>query len=447
MTSDVIILKSKTLIFITKGVKKITVKFVTLGCKTNIYESEAMAELFKERGYEVVSSGKADICVINTCTVTGTGAKKSRQQIRRARHENPNGVIAVTGCFAQTEPNITRELGADIIIGNSGRARIVELTEQALLGKGSDIVGDILHEHEYEELPITKSQSRIRANVKIEDGCNNFCTYCIIPYARGPVRSRSIENIIREVRSLAEHGYKEVVLTGIHIGSYGRDIKDKSVGLIDVIEGVSSVEGIGRIRLGSIEPVLITEDFVSRAAALQKLCPQFHLSLQSGCDETLRRMNRHYTSSEFSDAVRLLRDNIKDTAITTDLMVGFAGETEDEFETSYKFCKSIGFSQMHIFKYSVRKGTRAEGFSHQVAENIKDERSHKMLGLAEDMKRAFYESYIGKELSVLVEQEHSPGLYHATTMNYMDILVPASRSQKGEIVSFTPRAYKNGYLI
>lgn len=440
-------MKSKTLILITKDVTKITVKFVTLGCKTNIYESEAMAELFKERGYEIIRGGAADICVINTCSVTGTGAKKSRQQIRRARHENPNGIIAVTGCFSQTEPEVVRELGADIIIGNSGRLKIVELTEQAIGGKKSNIVGDILSEHEYEELPITKSQSRIRANVKIEDGCNNFCTYCIIPYARGPVRSRPIENIVRETKSLAEHGYKEVVLTGIHIGSYGRDINPEKIGLIDVIEKINEISGIERIRLGSIEPVLITSDFVRRAAALQKLCPQFHLSLQSGCDETLKRMNRRYTSGEFFKAVQLLRDNIKDTAITTDLMVGFAGETDEEFDKSYAFCKSIGFSQMHIFKYSIRKGTRAETLPNQVPENIKDERSRKMLTLAEDMKRSYYVSYIGKELRVLVEQERTNGLYHATTANYMDVLVPADESKHGKFITFTPKEYKDGFLI
>ncbi len=440
-------MKSKTLILIAKGVTKITVKFVTLGCKTNIYESEAMAELFKERGYEIIRDGVADICVINTCSVTGTGAKKSRQQIRRARHENPNGIIAVTGCFSQTEPEVVRELGADIIIGNSGRSKIVELTEQAIGGKKSNIVGDILGEHEYEELPITKSQSRIRAGVKIEDGCNNFCTYCIIPYARGPVRSRPLENIVRETESLAEHGYKEVVLTGIHIGSYGRDINPEKIGLIDVIEKINEINGIERIRLGSIEPVLITDDFVHRAAALQKLCPQFHLSLQSGCDETLKRMNRHYTSGEFFKAVQLLRDNIKDTAITTDLMVGFAEETDEEFDKSYAFCKSIGFSQMHIFKYSIRKGTRAETFPNQVPENIKDERSRKMLTLAEDMKRSYYESYIGKELRVLIEQERTDGLYHATTANYMDVLVPADESKHGKFITFTPKEYKDGFLI
>lgn len=428
---------------------KITVKFITLGCKTNIYESEAMAELFREHGYEIIHSGAADVCVINTCSVTGVGAKKSRQHIRRARSENADGIVAVCGCFSQTEPDTVRELGADVIIGNSGRSKIVELVEDAAKNKGANsiIVGDILAEHEYEELPITTSQNRIRANIKIEDGCNNFCTYCIIPYARGPVRSRSIDKIVCEAESLAAHGYTEVVLTGIHIGSYGLDIKDRKAKLIDVIERIHEIDGIRRIRLGSIEPVLITEAFVKRAKDLPKLCPQFHMSLQSGCDETLRRMNRHYTTAEFRTSVELLRKNIKDTSITTDLMVGFAGETEEEFEQSYEFCKSIGFMQMHIFKYSIRKGTRAETFPNQVPENIKDIRSRKMLELAEQMKRKYYSTYIGKPVQVLIEQEKASGLYHGTTPNYMDVLVPADESQKGNTVTFIPKSYKDGFLI
>ncbi len=426
---------------------KITVKFITLGCKTNIYESEAMAEMFRERGYEVITddSVPADVCVINTCTVTGVGAKKSRQQIRRAKKLNPNAVIAVTGCFAQTEPEAVREIGADVIIGNSGRGKIADLVEAALKGKKTNTVGDILRVHEYEELPMTRSQSRIRANIKIEDGCNNFCSYCIIPYARGPVRSRDINKIIEEASLLAESGYKEVVLTGIHIGSYGKDIDNKHT-LIDVAEALDKISGIERIRLGSIEPVVITEEFVSRGKALKKLCPQFHLSLQSGCGATLKRMNRRYTPEEYFRAVELLRENIPDTSITTDLMVGFAGETDDEFKESYEFCKSIGFMQMHIFKYSIRKGTRAERLPGMVAETVKDERSHKMLELAESMKRDFYQKYIGKPVHVLIEQEKEPGLFHGTTPNYMDVLVKADPSFSGKTITLAGGEYRDGFL-
>lgn len=425
----------------------ITVKFITLGCKTNIYESEAMAELFKEKGYEVISEEDtpADICVINTCTVTGVGAKKSRQQIRRAKRLNPNAVIAVTGCFAQTEPEAVKEIGADIIIGSSGKSRIVELSEAALDGRQTGIVGDILSEHEYEELPITQTQSRIRANIKIEDGCNNFCTYCIIPYARGPVRSRDINKIIAEATALAEHGYNEIVLTGIHIGSYGKDINNKHT-LIDIIEALDKIGGIERIRLGSIEPVIITEEFVNRAAELKHLCPQFHLSLQSGSEATLKRMNRHYTPSEYRKAVNLLRGNIPDTSITTDLMVGFVGETDAEFDESYEFCKSIGFMQMHIFKYSVRRGTRAEKLSGRINEHTKEQRSRKMLELAEYMKREFYQNYYGKPLPILLEQQKENGLYHGTTPNYMDILVKTKPNMEGKTIIAVPEKYENGFL-
>ncbi|MBE5040240.1 tRNA (N(6)-L-threonylcarbamoyladenosine(37)-C(2))-methylthiotransferase MtaB [Ructibacterium gallinarum] len=416
---------------------KITVKFITLGCKTNLYESEGMASLFRAAGYQVVSGKeKADVCVVNTCTVTGTGAQKSRQQIRRARRENPGAVLAVTGCLAQTEADRLREdMDIDILIGNKYRNQIVELVELALRGIKTDKITPILKETDYEELGVTHSQSRVRANLKIEDGCNNFCTYCIIPYARGPVRSRSMVKILEEAQALGEAGYGEIVLTGIHLGSYGRDL-GSGTGLIDVIEAVHRIEGIRRLRLGSLEPVMITEDFVRRAAQLPKLCPQFHLSLQSGCDATLKRMNRHYTTVQFRNAVELLRKSIPDTAITTDLMVGFAGETDAEFQESYAFCESIAFAQMHIFPYSIRQGTAAAAFPDQVEESVKTDRTHQMLFLAEHMKKAFYQKYIGSTASVLLEQEKN-GRYHGTTANYMDVLVNGPTGMTGRIADVT----------
>lgn len=403
----------------------ITVKFITLGCKTNIYESEAMAQLFEAAGYTVVRDEDAptDVCVINTCTVTGTGAKKSRQQIRRAVRLNPGAVIAVTGCFAQTEPERVRSIeGVDVIIGNKGRSEIVKMVEDALAGKKTDSVIDILREKKFEEIAVSTGQSRIRANVKIEDGCDNFCSYCIIPFARGPVRSRSLDNIIKEAEALAQNGYSEIVLTGIHIGSYGKDIKDGRR-LIDVIEALDKIDGIRRIRLGSIEPGIVDEEFAARAARLNKLCPQFHLSLQSGSDATLKRMKRRYSTAQYRDSVALLRKYFKDAAITTDLMVGFVGETDEEFEESYNFCKEIGFSQMHIFKYSVRRCTAAEKMPGRVDERVKEERSHRMLSLASDMKKDFYSKHIGRVMPVLIEQERQNGVYHATTANYMDVLI------------------------
>ncbi len=425
---------------------KITVKFITLGCKTNLYESEAMKTLFEEAGYTITPEKSADIFVVDTCTVTGTGAKKSRQQIRRVRRENPNAILAVTGCLAQTEAEqLQKDLAIDVLIGNKHRNRIVELVEKAIHGTKTMQVENILKETAYEELTITKNQSRARANLKIEDGCDNFCSYCIIPFARGPVRSRSIENIREEAVSLGAEGYGEVVLTGIHIGSYGKDLTD-GTGLIDVIEAVHQVPGISRIRLGSLEPVMITEDFVRRAKNLPKLCPQFHLSLQSGCDETLKRMRRRYTTEDYHRAVTLLRQELPDTAITTDLMVGFPGETEAEFQASYNFCQEIGFSQMHIFPYSIRKGTAAEKFPDQVPESVKAERTHAMLTLAATMKETFYRQYLNQTLPVLLEQKEG-SLWHGTTANYMDVSVDAPTGESGQIVTATLLEYENEKII
>lgn len=429
-----------------EDVKKITVKLITLGCKTNLYESEAMSALFLKAGYTIVSGKEAaDIYVINTCTVTGTGAQKSRQQIRRARRENPNAIVAVCGCLAQTESEtLRRETGADLLVGNRQRSRIVELTARAIRGEKGDYVDDIRKETVYEELGITRSQSRVRANLKIEDGCNNFCAYCIIPYARGPVRSRSLEKIRQEARALGETGYGEVVLTGIQIGAYGRDKKD-GAGLIDVIEAVHEADGINRIRLGSLEPVTVTEDFVRRAAKLPKLCPQFHMSLQSGCDETLRRMRRHYNTAEYRRAAERLRDHFADAAITTDLMVGFAGETEEEFQKSYDFCGEMQFAKMHIFPYSIRKGTAAAAFPDQVSEEIKAQRALTMRNLADRMKEAFCRAYLGKTLSVLTEQMQGDAC-HGTTANYMDVSVQGEE-RPGQTVLVRAEDYRDGRLI
>ncbi len=425
---------------------KITVKFITLGCKTNLYESEAMATLFEEAGYAVTQEKTADVFVVNTCTVTGTGAKKSRQQIRRVRRENPGAILAVTGCLAQTEAEqLQKDLAIDVLLGNKYRRRIVELVEKAIAGTKTVQVEDILKETAYEELTITKNQSRVRANLKIEDGCDNFCSYCIIPFARGPVRSRPIAKIREEALSLGKEGYGEVVLTGIHIGSYGKDL-EYGTGLIDVIEAVHEAEGISRIRLGSIEPVMITEDFVNRAKNLPKLCPQFHLSLQSGCDETLKRMRRRYTTQDYRRAVELLRGALPDTAITTDLMVGFPGEAEEEFRESYNFCKEIGFSQMHIFPYSIRKGTAAEKFPDQVPESIKADRTHAMLTLAAEMKEQFYRQYLGQTIPVLLEQKEG-NLWHGTTANYMDVLVDAPEGISGKIIPANLIGYEKERLL
>jgi len=400
------------------------VKFITLGCKTNYYESQAMSELFRKKGYVIAEKNEiSDIYIINTCTVTGTGAQKSRQHIRRAKKENPDSIVAVTGCYAQTEPEKTAALeGVDVVVGTDGKKNIVDYVERAIKGEKLCFNTDMTNFRDYEEFCVTGEQSRIRATVKIEDGCDNFCTYCIIPYARGRVRSRKPENILNEVKELARKGYPEIVLTGIHLDSYGKDFGYK-VSLIDIIEEIAKVDGIKRIRLGSLEPVIITEEFVKRAKKIPELCPHYHLALQSGCDETLKRMNRHYNTSDYEKAVNLLRENIPDVSFTTDIMVGFPGETDEEFMSSYNFCKKMKFMQMHVFKYSIRKGTRAAEMQNQISEKIKEARSEKMLELAQKMKGDYYDSYLGRKVSVLVEEKVSDGKYHATLPNYMDVYI------------------------
>lgn len=411
------------------------VKFITLGCKTNYYESQAMSELFRQRGYYIADKNEiADIYVINTCTVTGTGAQKSRQHIRKAKKENPSAIVAVTGCYAQTEPKDVAELeGVDIVIGTNGKKNIVDFVEKALNGEKVLHLEDMTNCRDYEELCITNEQSRIRATIKIQDGCDNFCTYCIIPYARGRVRSRSLENILSEVKKLAKSGYPEIVLTGIHLDSYGKDF-DFKIKLIDVIEEVSKINGIKRIRLGSLEPVIITKEFVERVKKLENFCPHFHLSLQSGCDETLKRMNRRYTTKDYENAVNLLKQNFEDVAITTDIMVGFPGETDEEFDTSYNFCKKIEFMQMHVFKYSKRKGTKAAVMDNQIPEKTKDLRSEKLLELSKHMHKKFYNKFKGKKCSVLIEEKKKGNLYHGTLSNYLDVCVKSDKDISNKIV-------------
>ncbi len=427
-----------------RGVSQITVKFITLGCKTNFYESEALSQLFTDAGYTVTNEKCADILIINTCTVTGTGAAKSRKLIRKARRENPNAVLAVMGCLSQTEPESLKTENIDVLIGNKHRDEIVSLCEAALCGKKTEKIENILKETEFEELGIVHRQSRIRAEIKIEDGCNNFCSYCKIPYARGPVRSRSLDNIKKEAAILSNCG--EIVLTGIHIGSYGKDLNDGTK-LIDVIEAVAESSNVKRLRLGSLEPVMIDEEFVRRASKLKNLCPQFHLSLQSGCDNTLKAMRRRYSTDDFRTAVKNLRSSFLDVAITTDLIVGFPGETEADFEASKAFCEEIGFSQMHIFPYSKREGTIAATLPNQVDENEKNRRTHIMLDLAANMKEDFYKRYIGRTLPVLFEQKKG-NLFIGYTPNYMEVRATSDKDLCGKCADAKILSYdrENEYL-
>ena len=379
------------------------VAFYTLGCKVNQYETNAMAEQFIKSNYKIVDFEEvADIYVINTCTVTNMSDRKSRQIIRRVKQINPDSILAVTGCYAQVAANELENIEEiDLIIGNTEKKDIVEIIENYTEKIN---LTDINNQKEFVEFGTTTYTEKTRAVIKVQDGCNNFCSYCIIPYAKGRVRSRKLENIIKEIKSVVKKGI-QVEITGIHVASYGLDFKDKNIRLIDLLEEIDKVEGLKRIRLGSLEPNIITDEFVERLKKVDKICDHFHLSLQSGCNETLKRMNRKYTTEEFEKIVQRLRDIFPNVALTTDIIVGFPGETNEEFDITYKFLEKIKFYQMHIFKYSQRKGTRAAVMPNQIDGNIKEERSHKLIKLSNKNEKEFLDKYINKEVEVLFEQE------------------------------------------
>ncbi len=372
-----------------------------LGCKVNAYETEAMQEMLENHGYEIVPFKEgADIYIINTCTVTNMADRKSRQMLHRAKKLNPDAIVVATGCYVQAqEENGEVDECIDIIIGNNKKKDLIEILETHT----PKSVIDINHTKEYEEMHLSKTAEHTRAYIKVQDGCNQFCTYCIIPFARGRVRSRAKEDVIREVTALANNGYKEVVLTGIHLSSYGVDLGNED--LLSLILAVHGVEGIERIRLGSLEPRIITEEFAKTISELPKMCPHFHLSLQSGCDETLRRMNRRYTSEEYYEKCQLLRKYFDNPALTTDVIVGFPGETEEEFEQSRAFVDKVNFYETHIFKYSKRQGTKAAVMENQVPEQIKSLRSNVMLEMDEQKRKAYEMSFIGMEVEVLFEEK------------------------------------------
>ena len=372
-----------------------------LGCKVNAYETEAMQEMLENHGYEIVPFKEgADIYIINTCTVTNMADRKSRQMLHRAKKLNPDAIVVATGCYVQAqEENGEVDECIDIIIGNNKKKDLIEILETHT----PKSVIDINHTKEYEEMRLSKTAEHTRAYIKVQDGCNQFCTYCIIPFARGRVRSRAKEDVIREVTALANNGYKEVVLTGIHLSSYGVDLGNED--LLSLILAVHGVEGIERIRLGSLEPRIITEEFAKTISELPKMCPHFHLSLQSGCDETLRRMNRRYTSEEYYEKCQLLRKYFDNPALTTDVIVGFPGETEEEFEQSRAFVDKVNFYETHIFKYSKRQGTKAAVMENQVPEQIKSLRSNVMLEMDEQKRKAYEMSFIGMEVEVLFEEK------------------------------------------
>ena len=393
-----------------------------LGCKVNQYESEAIAELFQEKGYEIVGiDEEADVYVINTCTVTNFGDKKSRQLIRKVKRQNENAIVAVVGCYAQTAPQeLMKVEGVNLVIGTKDRAQIVEMVENYKTENGvENHVSDIMKERVFEPLSIQKLANRTRAYLKIQDGCSQYCSYCIIPYARGPIRSRDPQDVLAEVKRLAENGFKEVVLTGIHVASYGKDRRDTS--LLEILRQVHEVEGIERIRFSSIEPNVVTEEFAQAIADMPKVCDHFHLSLQSGCDKTLKEMNRKYDTEKYRQAAATLRKYLPEVALTTDIIAGFPGETEEDFQASYDFAKEIGFAKIHAFPYSPKRGTPAAAREDQLLNAVKAERSHRLIELSDKMADDFIQAYVGKEVEVLYERAIGEGIYEGHTTNYIKV--------------------------
>lgn len=411
-----------------------------LGCKVNAYETEAMQHLLEEAGYEIVPfTQKADVYVINTCSVTNMADRKSRQMLHKAKKNNPDSIVVAAGCYVQTsEKEVLNDLSVDIVIGNDRKHDLIRLLEEYSLDSVNDTVDDINDgKHDFEELFIDQTKEHTRAFIKVQDGCNQFCSYCIIPYARGRVRSRRFENVIAEVERLAANGFKEVVLTGIHLSSYGVDFEE-ATGLLELIQAVNAVKGIERIRLGSLEPKIVTEHFASELSKLDKICPHFHLSLQSGCDATLKRMNRKYTTKEYERGCELLRKYFVHPAITTDVIVGFPGETEEEFEQTKAYLEHIHFYEMHIFKYSKRKGTRAAVMPDQIDEQIKAARSEKLIALGHDMSKEFRKFYIGKNEEVLFEEKAVIGdkeYFVGYTKEYVKVAKETDENLENQIVS------------
>ena len=424
------------------------VAFYTLGCKVNQYETEAMLELFEKEGYEKAETEDyADVYVINTCTVTHMSDRKSRQYIRRMKKKNPDAIIAVVGCYSQVSPEEILSIDeVNLVMGTNDRKKIVEEVKKIDASRKVSTVDDIMKVKAFEEIEINKTNGKTRAFMKIQDGCDRYCSYCIIPYARGRVRSRDLESIVKEVENLAANGYKEVVLTGIHVASYGKDIKETDIKLLDVIKQINDIEGIERIRLSSVEPILFTDEFVEAVSAMDKVCPHYHLSLQSGCDETLKRMKRRYTTEEYKTIVDRLRAAIPNVSITTDVIVGFPGETNEEFDKTYEFLKDIELTHMHIFKYSPRKGTPAATMENQVDPSTKHERSEKLLQLNEENFKKFGQKMLDKEFNVLFEQKVGDNKFEGLTENYVKVIVESDKDLSEQILKVKITDVKNEFL-
>ena len=423
-----------------------TAAFLSLGCKVNSYETEAMRGMFEQAGYTTVDfKDIADVYVVNTCTVTNIADRKSRQMLHQAKKRNPEAVIAAVGCYVQaSEEELIKDTAVDLVVGNNRKSDIVTMVERYFLNnRKEELVTDIDAQQEYEEFKVSSTLEKTRAFIKIQDGCNRFCSYCIIPYVRGRVRSREEQDILSEITSLAEKGYKEIVLTGIHISSYGTDrqvdkANHKEQPLAELIIKVSRIPGIERIRVGSLEPRIITEDFVRSIAGVKQFCPHFHLSLQSGSDSVLLRMNRRYTAEEYYEKVLLLREYYSNPSFTTDVIVGFPGETEKEFEETYEFVKKIGFSHIHVFKFSKREGTKAAGMPDQLPEELKHQRSNKLIALAEQMSMEYKSKFMGRIEKILVEVEITvDGTTYQTGHNerYLKLAVKSDEELTNKVIT------------
>ena len=414
-----------------------------LGCKVNAYETEAMQQILEDAGYQIVDFGdKADVYVINTCSVTNVADKKSRQMLHRAKAKNPEAVVVAAGCYVQAAAErLEEDAGVDLIIGNNKKKDLAVILEnyfeQKRGEKGSYVI-DIAHTGEYEDLHINRISDHTRAFIKIQDGCNQFCSYCIIPYTRGRIRSREIADIEKEVKALAGKGYREIVLTGIHLSSYGKDLREET-NLLDAVRLVHGIEGVERIRLGSLEPRIVTREFAQALKEMPKVCPHFHLSLQSGGEATLKRMTRHYTPEEYLEGCRILREVFENPAITTDVIVGFPGETEEEFEETREFLKKVHFYEMHIFKYSRRAGTRADRMPDQVPESVKTARSEALLEMERQMSLEYRKSFLGKKCEVLLEEpEVIGGKRYVTGHTREYVRIAVENGCRGEIVTGIP---------
>ncbi|MCM1990789.1 tRNA (N(6)-L-threonylcarbamoyladenosine(37)-C(2))-methylthiotransferase MtaB [Oceanirhabdus seepicola] len=425
------------------------VAITTLGCRVNVYESEAMLEIFKKDGFQVVDYDEfADVYVINTCTVTNTGDKKSRQLIRRAKRKNEKAIVAVVGCYSQVASEEVKEIdGVDIVLGTRNKSEILYWVNRVIdENKQFVVVNDVLKNKQFEKLKIEEYNDKTRAFLKIQDGCNNFCSYCLIPYARGAVCSKDRELILEEARELSKNGFKEIILSGIHTASYGVDLKE-DVDLMTIVEDIDKIQGIERIRIGSIDPTFFTDDIINRLDKVNKMCPHFHLSLQSGCNETLKRMNRKYTAENYKLCVEKLREVMPMVAITTDIIVGFPGETNEEFEKTYEFLKNLKLAKTHVFRFSPRTGTRAAKMDNQVDGKVSAERSARLIELNEENERLFMEKFIGTTSKVLFEEEIGDGVYTGYTENYLKVNAESVKDINGSIEEVKISGVEDNTLI